>query len=60
MTRREALMVVLAGIAMITAGLTWVFGPYGLIGMGLVLVVGVPALLDERPKKRLVKEKTDA
>lgn len=55
-TRREALMVVLAGIAMITAGLTWMFGPYGLIGTGAALVVGVPVLLDERPEK----VKTDA
>ena len=56
MTRREALMVVLAGLAMITAGLTWMFGPYGLIGVGVAVVIGVPVLLDERPEK----VKTDA
>lgn len=60
MTRREALMVVLAGIAMITAGLTWMFGPYGLIGVGAALVIGVPTLLDERPARSPVKEKIDA
>jgi len=45
-TRREALLVVLAGIAMITAGLTWMFGPWGLIGPGIFLAVGLPVLMD--------------
>lgn len=56
MTRREALMVVLAGIVMIAAGLTWIYGPWALVGTGAVLVVGIPVLLDERPGK----VKTDA
>lgn len=43
---------------MIAAGLTWMFGPWGLIGTGIALVVGVPTLLDElRPVR--AKEKTD-
>lgn len=49
-------MVVLAGIAMIAAGLTWMIGPWGLIAPGVLLTFGVPAMLNERP----VKEKTDA
>jgi len=56
MTRREALMVVLAGMAMIAAGLTWIYGPWALVGTGVVLVIGIPALLDEQPGK----VKTDA
>jgi hypothetical protein len=50
-------MAALAGVAMIAAGLTWMFGPWGLIGPGLFLMVGMPVFMNERPEK---KEKTDA
>lgn len=59
MTRTETLMVVLAGIAMITAGLTWMFGPWGLIGPGIFLVVCLPAVMDSTTPTTTEKESTD-
>lgn len=41
MTRREALYAALLAIALLTAGLTWRFGYYGLIGPGAVMLVGL-------------------
>lgn len=46
MTRKETLMVVLLGLAMIAAGVTWMFGPWGLIGTGVFLAGGLPVLMD--------------
>lgn len=39
-------MVVLLGLAMIAAGVTWMFGPWGLIGTGVFLAGGLPVLMD--------------
>lgn len=51
-------MVALAGLAMIAAGLTWMFGPWGLIGPGVFLMVGMPAVMNERPAEE--RKATDA
>jgi len=48
MTRREALAAVLISVAMIAAGLTWMFGPWGLIGTGAVVLAGVLTVVNER------------
>lgn len=37
MRRREAFALLAVGLALVAAGLTWLFGPYGLIGAGLGL-----------------------
>jgi hypothetical protein len=50
MTRREALYLLLAGIAMTVGGLVWLFGPVGLIGCGIG--VGVFALLVPEVKEQ--------
>lgn len=52
MTRREMLIFVFASIAMIAAGLTWIFGPWGLVGTGLAVLVGVPLLINEREEDK--------
>lgn len=36
MTRTEAVLAVLIGLALVTSGLTWLFGPYGLLSVGVV------------------------
>lgn len=36
-TKREALTVLAVAYVLITAGLVWLFGPYGLIGAGAAL-----------------------
>ncbi len=46
MRRGEALALVAAGLAMLAAGLVWLFGPFGLIGVGLALLVAVLFLVD--------------
>ena len=38
-TRREAVAVLAAGLALLVAGVVWLFGPFGLIGAGVVLAV---------------------
>lgn len=48
MTRGEALIAVAMAILLVTAGLTWLFGPYGLIGCGAVLLVAVLVIADEK------------
>jgi hypothetical protein len=55
MTRREMLIFLLFAVAMIAAGLTWIFGPWGLIGSGTAVLIGVPIIIDEREEA-----KTDA
>lgn len=55
MTRREMLIFVFFAVAMIAAGLTWIFGPWGLIGTGAVVLIGIPIIVDEREEA-----KTDA
>jgi len=39
MTTREALCAMLMAILMLTAGFVWLFGPYGLIGGGVAVLV---------------------
>lgn len=39
MKRLEALALAVACFLIVTAGLTWKFGPYGLIGSGAVALV---------------------
>lgn len=46
MTRLHALITVAAGLATTTAGLVWLFGPFGFIGVGVPVVVG-GLLLDD-------------
>ena len=41
MSRREALAALLVAFALIAAGMTWLFGPFGLIGAGLTLAAAV-------------------
>lgn len=38
MTRREALLALLLAFVLVAVGLTWLFGPYGLICSGITLV----------------------
>ena len=52
MTRREMLIFMLVSVAMIAAGLTWIFGPWGLIGTGAAVLVGVPLLVNEREEDK--------
>lgn len=39
MTTREALCALLFGIAVMTAGFVWQFGPWGLVGGGAAIAV---------------------
>ncbi|MFE6223018.1 hypothetical protein [Streptomyces sp. NPDC057854] len=39
MTTREALCAILMSILLLTAGFSWLFGPYGLIGGGAAVLV---------------------
>ena len=50
MTRRESLGVLGVAFVLITAGLTWLLGPYGLIiaGVGLAAAVLFGVNLEER------------
>lgn len=46
------LMVALAGLAMVAAGLVWKFGAYGLVGAGVgILTVAFVFNIDGRSKK---------
>lgn len=47
-TRREMLIFVLISVAMIAAGLTWLYGPWGMVGTGAAVIVVVLAVVDER------------
>ena len=46
MRRREALAVVVFALAALVAGATWLAGPYGLLGAGVVLLVSVLFVFD--------------
>lgn len=48
MTRREALIVSLIAVAMIAAGLTWIYGPWGLTGTGIAMLIMPLILINER------------
>lgn len=39
MSSRDLGLVLVSGLLLIIAGLVWLFGPFSLIGVGLVLVV---------------------
>lgn len=52
MTRRECLIFVFCAVAMIAAGLTWEYGPWGLTGVGLAVLIGVPLLVTEREEDK--------
>ncbi|WP_432112860.1 hypothetical protein [Streptomyces sp. S1] len=39
MTTREALCAILISILLVTAGLVWLLGPYGLIGGGVAVLL---------------------
>lgn len=51
MTRRESLIFILISVAMIAAGLTGLFGPWGLVGTGLAVLAGVLFLVNEKEDK---------
>jgi hypothetical protein len=51
-TRREALTVVLISVAMIAAGLTWLYGPWGLAGTGIALLLVTATLINERKETK--------
>lgn len=36
--RNDPIILFIIGVALLTAGLTWLFGPYGLVGSGAALV----------------------
>lgn len=46
------LIFLLVAVAMIAAGLTWIFGPWGLVGTGAAILVGVPLLINEREEDK--------
>lgn len=46
MRRREAVVALCFALAAVTAGLTWLFGPYGLIGIGVLVAVAVLFVVD--------------
>jgi hypothetical protein len=52
MTRREALIFILIAVAMIAAGLTGLYGPWGLVGTGLFTLAGVLFLVNEREEDK--------
>lgn len=41
MTRREMLIFVFCAVAMIAAGLTWIYGPWALAGTGAAVLLTV-------------------
>jgi hypothetical protein len=45
-SRREAQFALLIALALVTAGTVWMFGPYGLVGGGLLLAVLVLFVID--------------
>jgi hypothetical protein len=45
-TRREAQFALLAALALVIAGAVWMFGPYGLLGGGLLLALLVLFVID--------------
>lgn len=52
MTRRECVIVLVMAVAMIAAGLTMLYGPWGLIGTGAAVVIGVLVLVNEREEDK--------
>jgi hypothetical protein len=52
MTRREAVLCLLASIIFVVAGLTWAFGPWGLIGSGVALGATILFVIDFDDRER--------
>lgn len=52
MTRRESLIFVLIAVAMIAAGLTWLYGPWALAGTGAATLIMVLLFVDEREEDK--------
>ncbi len=52
MTRREATILLGVALALLVAGLTWLFGPYGLLGSGVALAVLTLFVFDIREEQR--------
>lgn len=46
MRRYEAAVLVAAGLAFVVAGAAWLFGPYGLLGAGVLLLAAVLFVFD--------------
>lgn len=46
MRRREAVAALSAAFALMVVGLTWLFGPYGLVGPGAALALAVLFVID--------------
>lgn len=44
--RQELIVALCVAISLITAGVTWLFGPFGLLGVGVVLGAAALALID--------------
>lgn len=47
MTRREMLIFILISVAMIAAGLTWIYGPWALAGTGAATLIMVLLFVDQ-------------
>jgi hypothetical protein len=43
-TKHEAYFLAVAAISMVVTGTTWLFGPWALVGCGLLLLIGVGLL----------------
>lgn len=51
MTRREATVLLGVAMALVIAGLTWLFGPYGLLGAGVALTALTLFVFDIREER---------
>lgn len=51
MTRREMLIFVFLAIAMIAAGLTWIYGPWALAGTGAAILLTVLTVNERKEDK---------
>jgi protein-S-isoprenylcysteine O-methyltransferase Ste14 len=52
MTKREGVLCLLAAILLIVGGLTWAFGPWGMIGSGVALGVTILFVMDFDDRER--------
>lgn len=46
MRRSEGIALLAVALTLITSGATWLFGPFGLLGAGIVLGAAALALID--------------
>lgn len=61
MTQGQAFAAFATAVALIVAGLVWLFGPYGLIGSGVALaafLLFVVEIRGERPRDHTVESPT--